>query len=189
MCLAIWFITHTHSIISCFSGGRWELVKQKRVLLLASHHQRYIPRSQWYLLTFIFCIILLYRFGNFSTMVFVRSRWCLTRIEPNPISMRNEFSNGFWGLAWLMNPTLAEWKTPFTIRPSIDECRGKCTHKYSHRHIYIYTYYMHTNTHVYHPGNTWLPYSTRSKQLCILTANTQIIIYIIFCHYSIHYSA
>lgn len=46
---------------------------------------------------------------------------------------------------------------------------------------------MHTNTHVYHPGNTWLPYSTRSNQLCILTANTQIIIYSVITAYIIQH--
>lgn len=112
----------------------------------------------------------------FLTMVFAKSRWCLTRIETNRISVRNEFSNRFQVPAWLMSLTLAEWKTPFTIRLSIDECRGKSIHTQT----YVYIYSMHTVTFdVYHPANTWLPYTiqrTRSKQLCILTANTQSII-------------
>lgn len=107
---------HAHCVFPSFSDGRWELVKQKFVILYDT------SGVSWH------SFVSYYGVGNFSTMVFAKSRWCLKRIEPNRISVRNEFSNGSRVPAWLMNPTLAEWKTPFTIRPSIDECRGKSIH-------------------------------------------------------------
>lgn len=58
-------------------------------------------------------------------------------------------------------------------------------HKYTHTHIHIIYIKCIQKLNVYHPTNTWLPYSTRKKQL-YLHFNHKYTKFNI-CHYLIHH--